>query len=666
MTVAAVQALEPPSFGVIKANNTFNLDQGNSWVGGAAPLGGEVAVWDATVTGPNTTSLGLDPSWWGLQIADPGGTVTINGGSIALGGGGIDMATATNNLVLNSVLNLSAEQEWNIGTGRSVTTGSVYGGDGLTLTKTGNGTVRFSQNASFEFLNILSGRVETLSNSVIQVSAHITLGGRDTTNPTLNPTLVLGRPQSVPTLWVAPGTSGATLDLNLAAGSVTLGTVVLETTLTIRRSHPATTSAGFAANGPIFGGTEAGTDALILSALNPASPSTWVTPSSAPNEFTGNVRFESGKWSLSGPGMANNSCIPDASLVTINPLAQVTWAVSQLHETIDGLAGQGILQLSGTNNTLTINADNPANEGARVFVGALTQSGTTNWVFGGAGTQVLAGNRITYSGPTTINSGRLVLRDATAFGSASVAVNGGTLELESTSGTWTFSKPISGAGDLVKSGAGTVTLTAAATHSGKTTITGGTLALGTGGSLANTSQVVIQGGNFSVSALPAGYQVSELLGNGSVAGTLTVASRLAIGNSAGTMEFQNLTLSPGAVTEFEVTGGGTAADLGNVSGQLNLNGASLSLIQLGSYTPDQKYTLFAYNFGNLLGTFSGLADNAEFTAAGGKWRIAYQDPLAGLNGGTGNRFVTVTSVPEPTTAALVIVGLSAMLRRRRR
>jgi hypothetical protein len=132
------------------------------------------------------------------------------------------------------------------------------------------------------------------------------------------------------------------------------------------------------------------------------------------------------------------------------------------------------------------------------------------------------------------------------------------------------------------------------------------------------------------------------------------------------MDFQNLTLGAGAVAEFEVTGGGAAADLGNVSGQLDLNGASLSLLQLGSYTPDQKYTLFAYTIGNLLGTFGGLADNAEFTAAGGRWRIAYQDPVAGLNGGTGNRFVTVTSVPEPATAAMLSLALTAMLRRRKR
>ena len=664
MTVAAVHALELPTDEIFKANNALDLDQGDSWVGGAAPESGQIAVWDATVTTANTTALGLDPIWYGLRIADPGGLVTINGGAISLGYVGLDMATATNNLVLNSEVQLNSSQEWNIRTGRTVTVNNgIYGSDQI-LTKTGGGTVRVVGNAFLESLNILGGRVETTpAGGSISVLGRVTLGGEGATNPTL--ALDLSPAQGVvPTLFVAPGTSGATLELTVNEGGVAhFSSVILASPLTIRRAPGPASPVTYVTGTPIFGGTDPGTDALIFAAAHPIISTEWLT-GGAPNDFTGNVRFASGLWSLQASGDPPNRMIPDASLVTINPLAQVNWTTS---ETLDGLAGAGKLNLTSPGSTLTISATNPANEGARVFSGLLTQAGTAPYLtFDGNGTQVLAGSGIRYGGPTTITSGTLVLRDATAFASASVAVNGGTLELESTSGTWTFAKPISGAGDLVKSGAGTVTLTAAATHSGKTIINGGTLALGTGGSLANTSQVVIQGGNFSVSALPAGYQVSELLGNGSVTGTLTVTSQLAIGNSAGTMEFQNLTLSPGAAAEFEVKGGGTAADLGNVSGQLNLNGATLALIQLGSYTPDQKYTLFAYNFGNLLGTFNGLVDHAEFTAAGGRWRIAYQDPVAGLNGGIGNRFVTVTSVPEPATAAMLMLGLTAILRRRRR
>ena len=663
---ATVGAAGIPSNEIIKANNTTNLDLPESWVGGAAPSAVDVAVWDATVTTANTSVFSLDQSWGGIRIANPGGLVTISGGSLNLSGAsnglGIDLSAATQNLTLNTTLYLDAPQEWNIGTGRTVTTGSVYG-TGLNLTKTGNGTVRILQNAFVESLHLIGGKVETISNGgVLEAPGGIILGGLGASNPTLT----LGRPQQVPSLFVAPDTSGATVELGLASSAVTLGQVFLTSPLTIRRSNPAPTTAGFAAEAPILGGTAPGTDALILMAVNPASSTFWQTRSSAPNDFTGNVRFALGKWSITGLGVSPNWIIPDASLVTIAAPAQVTWAMSQLNETIDGLAGSGSMQLSGVGNTIVIKADNWANEGARVFAGGLTQSGTTSWIFGGAGTQVLAGNRITYNGPTVIDSGTLVLRDATAFAS-SIALNGGTLELQGTSGNWSFGRPVTGgAGDFVKSGDGTVTLTAAAAHSGKTQINGGTLALGAGGSLPNTSGVVINGGTFNVSALASGYQVSALLGTGSIAGSVTVSSRLAIGNSPGTMNFENLTLAAGSIAEFEVTGGGTAADLANVSGQLNLNGATLSVLQLGTYTPNQKFTLFAYNLGNLLGTFKDLPDGAQFTAAGGPWQIDYDDPTAGLNGGTGSRFITLTAVPEPALAGMLgVVLISASLRRRR-
>lgn len=648
---------------VSKANNTTDLDLPESWVGGVTPAAGDVAVWDATVSGPNSSTFTTDQTWAGIRVANPGGTVTVNGTSLMLtgigAGIGLDLSAATNNLVLNSTIYLSGSQEWNIGTGRTATVGTVFG-TGLALTKTGNGTLRFAENAFFQSLNLLGGRVETLSNGgVIDAPGGISLGG-------VNPGLALGRPQTVPPLFVAPGTTGAALELALPSSSVNLSSVILDSPLTIRRTFVGTTTAVVAMDAPILGGTAPGTDAVIFSALNPATPSYWLTRSLAPNEFTGNVRFEIGKWNLQATTSTFNRIFPDASLVTIHPPAQVTWAMSGMQETVDGLAGAGTLQFTGTNNTFSINANNPANDGARVFSGGLTLAGSATLIFSGSGTQVLAGNRITYGGATTINSGTLVLRDATAFAS-SVTLNGGTLELQATSGTWTYGKKITGgAGDLMKSGDGTVTLTAAATHTGKTVIAGGTLALGTGGALANTSEVVLNGGNFSVSALPSGYQVSALLGNGSIAGSVTVSSRLAIGNSPGTMAFEQLTLGAGALAEFEVTGGGTAADLGNVSGQLNLNGATLALIQLGTYTPDQKYTLFAYNFGNLLGTFAGLPDGAEFTAAGGPWRIDYADPLPGLNGGIGTRFVTLTAVPEPTAVALCCVALVGIGLRRRR
>ena len=110
----------------------------------------------------------------------------------------------------------------------------------------------------------------------------------------------------------------------------------------------------------------------------------------------------------------------------------------------------------------------------------------------------------------------------------------------------------------------------------------------------------------------------------------------------------------------------STAGLGNVSGVLTIDsGAILDLVQLGTYTGGDKFTLFAYQTATLTGTFAGLADGANFTDAGGDWQIDYFDTSPGLNGGTGTSFVTVTAVPEPTAALLGSLGLLALLRRRR-
>ncbi len=128
--------------GVVKANNTDDLNLGSSWVGGVVPGPEDIAEWNSTVTSPNITMLGDDLTFFGLAITNPGGDVTI-GGTNTLSFGeapiAIDMLSATADLTLNSPVGLTDDHTWNIGPDRTLTVNGVMSGD-HSITKIGPGT----------------------------------------------------------------------------------------------------------------------------------------------------------------------------------------------------------------------------------------------------------------------------------------------------------------------------------------------------------------------------------------------------------------------------------------------------------------------------------------------------------------------------------------------
>lgn len=352
--------------------------------------------------------------------------------------------------------------------------------------------------------------------------------------------------------------------------------------------------------------------------------------------------------------------------------------------------GTGTLRLTGTNNS-TNNGINRTRlrEGvlqieSQTNLGDLqtrVSNGTTAAVLEYVGAGGTVGN-IWHSGTGTTNA--TIRANGTGAADFNDFRDNGTGTVTTLDGSSTANNLISddlgewADTSLTKAGTGTWVISAANTYTGSTTVSGGILSIASTGAINSTSGVSIGSGEFNFSSSTALTQAVRFSGAGgtlSGTGTIDLAVDVTSGNTLstgdsniGTMNFGS-DLTAGGTYLSELFGGTSNADLANVAGNLDLTGGILDLVQLGTYTTGQKFTLFAYD-GSLTGTFTDtlfttIADDTTFIDGGGIWLLDYNDTTAGLNGGIGNAYVTVTAVPEPAAALLGSLGMLLLLRRRR-
>lgn len=299
--------------------------------------------------------------------------------------------------------------------------------------------------------------------------------------------------------------------------------------------------------------------------------------------------------------------------------------------------------------------------------GGLTKQGTGTFTVSGAGSNIvnLTGT-VGGSVLTSIGSGAILL-----IGS------GGTITGPiTTSGTLNFTNPgsqnlsgvISGAGGLNIS-AGTTTLSGNNTFSGSTTVAGGKL-LVTGPNTGGGSVTIGSGGVFG--------------GSGSFSGPVFVNSDGSVspGNSPGALSVGATTFAGGGSFAFEinsVTGTpGTPWDLLSVSGALNIaatvgapfiiNLTSLTLSNTAGLVSDfNNANSYAWKFVQTSGGVTGFSAGAfQYNATN------FQNSLGGGSffvSNLGNDlFLNFKPVPEPSTYALMALGLGGivLLARRRR
>lgn len=245
----------------VKDNNTTDLDQAGSWTT-SVPTSGEVALWESTVTGANSTALGSDIEFQGVEVQDPGGLVTISAGNtLTIGTAGIEMGAATQSMTVASAVALGANQDWDVNTSRTLTASGVVNG-AYKISKLGAGTLTLSGTNTFTggvdhdagTLNINSAAALGTTAGTLTLADEVvidnTSGGSITTS---------NYPISITDDFTFTGTN----DLNLGTGAVTLNAASTITTSTAAK----TLELGGIIGGS-YGVVKAGAGTLELSGAN--------------------------------------------------------------------------------------------------------------------------------------------------------------------------------------------------------------------------------------------------------------------------------------------------------------------------------------------------------------------------------------------------------------
>ena len=583
---------------ITNADSASTLNLPDSWVGGVAAGPANIAVWDSTVQGNLTKTLGANLAWAGIRIFNPAGPVTIgaDGNTLTNGASGMDLSQAATGLTVGTPLVLGADQTWTVTNGQTLNiNGQLLASTATTLTLNGGGTSQFSSTVNGTYAGNISLNSGILNIGGANANGNSAVGTGVITN---NGGTLQSAGKIVGNVLQFNGTSF--VDANFT--SFTLdgtwrgnGTVIIT-----NLSGTATVTAGGNGNG---GGNMANfTGTVIIASTNSdGSPS------------AGNFRFNNG-------GANNNLGNAAMTLDLGNGSTHFTEKNNSQTTTFGAVYGGPNTQLAQTEKYV-IGALNVPND---VFSGTVTASAST---FTKNGTGTFTWNNTspnTYTGATTVSSGKLQIGDGVTPAAGSLGT--GPIVI-SDPGMLVFNKPddfevpnaISGAGTLLKTNVSVMTYDGADTGSGPTIIAQGTLTVGAASAISSPI-VLSSGATFDVSQNPAFTLNQSLSGSGTVNGLLTAAGgSINPGQPgvAGTLTFATgLTESGGVNHQFELSAGSN--DLINVVGNLTLAGVNnLTLSAFGGGTiPSGVYPLIQYS-----GTLSGGPGNFSVTIVGAQGTV---------------------------------------------
>lgn len=450
----------------------------------------------------------------------------------------------------------------------------------------------------------------------------------------------------------------------------------------------------------------------------------------AANNYTGGTTLHSGWLTVYDPlALGTGALTVDASAsggkagLETTGINLPTNISLQSSSTLDIYAG-GNLTLSGLvsgsgglsttfGSTLTITGNNTYTGGNAFFATPVTA--TTNTALGSGSLALTEGARVTFtSAAPSIGS---LLEGSTFDNGDGTVISASLVIAPSSAATLTINQSVdsyfdgaivqgAGVGSLTKTGSGTLTISGyigednayTTPYSGGTSIVAGTLIAGDDTALG-TGTITLNGGNLQVSpGVTLGAPVAFGANGGTLSGNTTFTSAITVGanaklspgDSPGTMTFSaGLTLAASGQLNFEVQSAagvaGTGYDLISVStGLLDITATSgspftIKLISLNasgsagnvsdfSSANSYSWMLFQGNTGSGISGFDPTkfsVDTSSFTNSFGTGTFSL---LQGVNLGNPAIFLNFAPVPEPSTYALLALGLAgiALKTRRRR
>ncbi len=519
--------------------------------------GGNLTV--NSVIADTSTVIGSGTGKVRLVIQSFGPFVTLTGNNTYTGGTFVDTNTSTTPLVLSGAGVI-------IPAG-GLTLNGTSGNGAATLTTTATGQIATSNDVTLRNsgygLTMLAGGTDTLSSLIFNNQ-----GGAYTSTVTTGANLILSGtgPQATASGYVIDSTNHNLGSIPTIAGTL----LTIPNGATINTAGDAPTNliisaplATAAATLPLH---KTGTGSVIFStATNAFANGVNLDGGSivftANSTGTGGVAPTSSQIGTGTLTIGNGTAIMSDNNRSIGNVVNVANNASFTFGTLDATNARA----NATNNLTLTNTVTLGTGAHTINVNGLNMTGTisgqltggTNFAKGGPGTLILSNAANNFGGTVTINGGTLqhnvagsipTGRIMTIASGAAFNMNAIGQSIDSLNGAGSVINPGSAATltvngstngsfsgvlaattpanlSLIKDGANTQTLSGANTYTGTTTVTNGTLAIGVGGSLANTTVSVGTTGT--------------LAGVGTIGGSTTIQGIHSPGSSAGLQTFTN-------------------------------------------------------------------------------------------------------------------------------